>query len=774
MDDVLVSGDTDETHLKNLHKVLTTLQNKGLKLEKEKFEYRLEKVEYLGYTISEKGISPSLEKVQDIKTMSAPTNKAELLSFIGFANFLRRFVPHFADIMAPLYALLKKDVRWKWTDIEEKTFNIMKDKISEQTILQHYSLHNKLILQTDASPIGIGAVLLQPAEDGKLLPVSHASRILQPAERNYSQLDREALAVIFGVTKFKQYLLGRHFTLMTDHKSLVSLFDPKKSVPQLSSARVKRWALLLAAYDYDIKYIPGKENCAADFLSRKPGHRKPSEEEQVPVQVLLIQEEQIINSKTVKEETAKDTILSKVLKFTKDGWSTQPDESMIPYFRKRLEITVEDDILMWDSRVIIPKSLQELLLKDLHAEHQGMVKMKQLARRYMWWPNIDKDIEQIVRACEMCQENAKSPTSATTASWSWPMGPWKRLHVDFAGPFLGKMFLVTVDAFSKFLDIIPMSQATSAATIQALRRLFSFFGLPEHIVTDNGSQFTSEEFKTFLSKNDILHTTTAPGHPATNGLAERYVGHFKTSMKKMGDKQEYLQVKLDRFLFTNRTTPNASDRSPAELLMNRQLRIRYAALKASQTQQQVKTFEKNLDKSPNFETGQAVFALNFGKGSKWIPGVITKTLSPRNFEVQVGDVIWKRHQDQIRPRHIPLKEPHPPGHGRETGPPRISGTGVSQPPENRQTQPKQVPRNAVRHTAPDRESRETDLTMVTANPETVNPEDNCRDCELEQLDKRNNIETGQSAAVTGYRENQTHLRRSERSRKNPERLIENI
>ena len=475
--------------------------------------------------------------------------------------------------------------------------------------------------------------------------VSHASRILRPAERNYSQLHREALAVILGVTKFKQYLLGRHFTLMTDHKPLVSLFDPKQSVPQLRSARDKRWALLLAAYDYDIMHIPGKENCAADFLSRKPGQRKPSEEEQVPVQVLLLQDEQIINTKTVKEETAKDTILSKVLKFTKDGWSTQPDESMIPYFRKRLEITVEDDILMWDSRVIIPKSLQELLFKDLHAEYQGMVKMKQLARRYMWWPNIDRDIEQIVRACEMCQENAKSPTSATTASSSWPMGPWKRLHLDFAGPFFGKMFLGTVDAFSKFLDIIPMSQATSAATIQTLRRLFSFFGLPEHTVTDNGSQFTSEEFKTFLSKNDILYTTTAPGHPATNDLAERYVGHFKTSMKKMGDKQEDLQVKLDRFLFTNRTTPNASDRYPAEHLMNRQPRIRYAALKASQTQQQVKTFEKNLDKNLNFETGQAVFALNFGKGSKWIKGVIKKTLSPRNFEVQVGDVICKRHQD---------------------------------------------------------------------------------------------------------------------------------
>ena len=271
---------------------------------------------------------------------------------------------------------MKKDVRWKWTDVEEKAFNIMKDKISEQTILQHYSLHNKLILQTAASPIGIGAVLLQPAEDGKLLPVSHASRILQPAERNYSQLDREALAVIFGVTKFKQYLLGRHFTLMTDHKPLVSLFDPKKSVPQLSSARVKRWPLLLAAYDFDIELIPGKENCAADFLSRKPGHRKPSEEEQVPVQVLLIQEEQIINSKTVKEETAKDTILSKVLKFTKDGWSTQPDESMIPYFRKRLEITVEDDILMWDSRVIWKRHQDQIRprhipLKEPHPPGHG-------------------------------------------------------------------------------------------------------------------------------------------------------------------------------------------------------------------------------------------------------------------------------------------------------------------------------------------------------------------------------------------------------------------
>jgi transposase InsO family protein len=612
----------------------------------------LEEVEYLGYIISAKGITPSTEKVKSINAASAPSNKAELQSFIGSANFLRRFVPNFAEIMKPLYALLKKHVTWKWANKEEAAFRTIKEKIAEQTTLQHYRPKQRLILQTDASPVGLGAVLLQPTEEGNLVPVSYASRVLQQAEQNYSQLDREALAVIFGVTKFRQYLLGRHFTLMTDHKPLVSLFDPHKQVPQLTSARVKRWALLLAAYDYHIQHIPGKDNCTADFLSRKPGIDKPTEDENVSVQVLLVEDEQIINSTEVKKETAKDPVLSKVLDYMKNGWPEAHDEELRIYFNKRQEISVEDDILMWDSRVIVPNSLRDFLLKDLHAEHQGMVRMKQLARRYMWWPNIDKDIENTVRVCERCQENARLPPTAQHASWSWPMGPWKRLHLDFAGPFMGKMFLVVVDSYSKYLDIIPMSHATTASTVQALRHLFSFFGLPEHIVTDNGTQFTSDEFKTFLSKNDILHSTTAPGHPATNGMAERHVGHFKASMRKLGKTSDNLQVKLDRFLLANRTTPNASGKSPAELLMNRQPRIRFAALKSSQTHQQVKCFENNMDNKPNFQIGEPVFALNFGKGAKWIPGTVVKIHSPRSFDIQVEHSVWKRHQDQLRPRYI--------------------------------------------------------------------------------------------------------------------------
>ena len=214
-----------------------------------------------------------------------------------------------------------------------------------------------------------------------------------------------------------------------------------------------------------------------------------------------------------------------------------------PYDSKRLELSHEDGILLWNSRVVVPESLRGLLLSDLHAEHLGMIKMKHLARKYFWWPGLDKQIEETVKICPACQESAKSPVSTPTASWSWPGGPWKRLHVDFAGPYLGKMFLVVVNAYSTFLEIVPMTHATSTNTITALRHIFSYFGLPEHLVTDNGTQFTSDEFQKFLRENDILHTLTAPGHPATNGLAERYVGEFKDKLAEIGDIGESVQTK---------------------------------------------------------------------------------------------------------------------------------------------------------------------------------------------------------------------------------------
>ncbi|XP_031572639.1 uncharacterized protein K02A2.6-like [Actinia tenebrosa] len=329
---------------------------------------------------------------------------------------------------------------------------------------------------------------------------------------------------------------------------------------------------------------------------------------------MFIEGEQIVDAAAVVKETKEDPVLSRVLHYTKDGWPSKPEVDFLPYYNKRLELTHEDGVLLWDSRVVIPSALRPLLLDDLHAEHFEVVKM--LARRYMWWPRMDQEIEDIVKSCVACQETAKAPAASQPAAWSWPVGPWKRLYLDFAGPFLNKMFLVIVDAFSKYVDNVPMSHATAANTIAALRHTFSYFGLPEHLVADNGSQFTSEELQKFLNDNGIQHTTTAPGHPATNGLAERYVGDFKDKLNKIGDTGEPLQTKLDRLLLTYRATPISLGKSSCELLMNRQPRLRFNALRAKQSKQEIKIFQDNLDNKPKFAQDQPVFVRDYRRGAR--------------------------------------------------------------------------------------------------------------------------------------------------------------
>lgn len=652
VDDILVTGIDDAEHEENLIRVLKRLQENGITIKREKFDFMLEKVEYLGMIISGTGISPTPKRVNAIKNADCPSNVTELQSFIGGVNFIRKFVKKISDVLAPLYRLLKKDVTWQWTKTENDAFMKIKALITSETTLLHFNENSKTVVETDASSIGVGAVLLQPDDQGDLRPIAYESRTLSSAEKNYSQVEKEGLAVIFAVNKFKTYLLGRHFTLKTDHKPLITLFNEHKPVSQMASSRIKRWSLLLSAYDYTIEFVRGKDNVIADFLSRKPLTGEPSAQEIEEVSVLLTEENSIVNAAVVEKETENDYILKQVLKHTKTGWYEKPNDSnLLTYYNKRNELSVEDNILLWNDRVVVPSSLRHFLLNDLHSEHLGMVKMKQLARRYIWWPKLDMDIEMKVKSCTHCQEFAKLPPSSKPSSWSWPAGPWHRLHLDFAGPFLGQMFLVIVDAFSKYLDVIPMKTANAENTICAVRKLFSVFGLPEHIVTDNGSQFTSIEFKDFLRRNDVIHTLTAPGHPATNGLAERFVGHFKTSLKKIGLTGESLQAKLDRFLLTYRATPNNFGKSPNELLMNRQPRIRLAALRNSTTKKQVVIFKENFGGNCKYHPGQKVFVFNYGKGLRWLPGKIITVISPRSYQVQVNNSLFKRHEEQMRPRY---------------------------------------------------------------------------------------------------------------------------
>ena len=274
IDDILITGANDEEHIHNLEAVLSCLEKAGLRLKLKKCQFMLPAVEYLGHQITAQGLQPTDEKVQAIKKAPAPTSVSQLKSFLGLINYYGKFLPNLSSILAPIYRLLQKHTTWTWGPQQEKAFQDAKASITSECILVHYDPKKELVLACDASPYGIGAVLSHRIE-GDDKPIAFASRSLAPAEKKYSQLDKEGLAIIFGVKRFHQYLFGRHFTILSDHKPLQHLFKETSATPTLASARIQRWVLTLGAYDYQIEYKPGPAHGNADMLSRLPLPDKP-------------------------------------------------------------------------------------------------------------------------------------------------------------------------------------------------------------------------------------------------------------------------------------------------------------------------------------------------------------------------------------------------------------------------------------------------------------------------------------------------------------------
>ena len=199
-----------------------------------------------------------------------PKNVAELRSFLGLVNYYGKFLPDLATTLAPLYKLLRQTTTWRWGTQQSKAFQAVKALLQSDRVLTHYDDRQPLVLACDASPYGLGAVLSHHMADGSERPVGYASRTLSKAESNYSQLDKEALAIIFGVRKFHQYLFVRHFEIKTDHKPLTHIFQESQATPTMASGRIQRWALTLGAYDYAIQHREGKAHANADALSRLP------------------------------------------------------------------------------------------------------------------------------------------------------------------------------------------------------------------------------------------------------------------------------------------------------------------------------------------------------------------------------------------------------------------------------------------------------------------------------------------------------------------------
>ena len=488
-------------------------------------------------------------------------------------------------------------------------------------------------------------------------PIAYYSRTLSATEQRYSQLDKEALAIVAGVKKFHQYLAGRRFEINTDHKPLIYIFDQHRGISPLASGRIQRWSLILAGYDYTVRHRPGKEIPNADALSRLP----LSETLLVtPIPAELIQLVEHLNSTPVtvseiKYYTNKDPVLSRVTSLVSHGWPNDMDaEEFIPYSRRKDELSMMDGCVLWGARVVIPLNLQDQVIDELHQNHPGIVRMKALARSYLWWPKIDEDIERKVKSCEICQSTRYLPARAPLHPWDWPTRPWSRLHLDYAGPFWGRMFLIVIDSHSKWLEVLPVRAATSEETIEKLGRLFSTFGIPDKIVSDNGSVFTSGEFEAFLKNNGIVHIRVSPYHPSSNGLAERAVQIFKKAIERQ--REGTIETKLSRLLFSYRTTPQSTTTiSPAEMLFGRKLKTRLDLLHPdlqskvkSNIARQKEAHDRNT-KLRQMEIGNRVYVRSFKKGPYWVEGEIYKELGPLSYLVKLtnGNIL-KRHVDHLR------------------------------------------------------------------------------------------------------------------------------
>ena len=538
IDDILITGRNDEEHLEHLDEVLRRLAEAGMRLKAGKCAYLSPAVEYLGHTISADGLRTSDAKVAGIVKAPAPRDVTELRSFLGLVNYYGKFLPDLATTLAPLYALLQKQRRWSWGTAEEESFQKVKELLQSSRVLIHFDPKLPLVVSCDASPYGLGAVLSHKLPSGEEKPIAFVSRTMSTAEKKYSQLDKEALAIVFGVKRFHAYLFGRRFELKTDHKPLTHIFKETRAIPTLASGRIQRWALILSAYSYSIQYKKGEEHSNADALSRLPVPSMPKEPPKVPEIIHLME---YLNSSPVscvqiRGWTEHDPSLAKVKRWILSGWPSHlssEEEELKPYMRRRYELSVEDGCVLWGSRVIVPPKGRKVVLKMLHEAHPGINRMKGLARSYVWWPGIDDELERCVRSCEICQVHRKSPPVAPMHAWSWPSKPWTRVHIDYAGPFMGSMFLVVVDAHTKWIEVHKTSSSSAASTISLLRKTFATLGLPEVIVSDNASNFTSEEFAEFLKRNGVRHIKTPPYHPASNGLAERAVQTFKEGMRKL-------------------------------------------------------------------------------------------------------------------------------------------------------------------------------------------------------------------------------------------------
>ncbi|XP_064482820.1 uncharacterized protein K02A2.6-like [Ornithodoros turicata] len=536
MDDILVYGSNRKEHDKRLDAVLRRLSDAGVTFNKEKCEFGKQRIQFLGHILSPGGISADPEKTEAIRKLPVPASLSELRALFGMLNHLMKFLPGLSEISKPLRDLLASDAAWIWGPQQQRAFDSLKDQLTRTPVLTYYDPGRPHTLSVDASSA------------------------LTSTEQRYAQVEKEALAITWACEKFRMYVLGLRFHVETDHKPLVPIFSTKR-LDDLTP-RLQRMRLRTMEYDFSIDHVPGKNLHTADVLSRNPA--------QLPRASIT----KPLPSKACRRPTACCRALDKlrrqtglcqlVTQYSATQWPETRDLSpeVRLYASVAAELSVVDGLLLRGARLVIPPSLRHEVLEKLYVGHQGVSRCRANARETVWWPGISANLQDFVQKCPTCQAHRR-PGAEPLLQTPLPARPWEAIGMDI---FYAKSrnYLVVVDYFSKFFELAPLKKTATEDVISKLEPIFARFWVPDVIRSDNGPQFTSHDFKRFLSKHDIRHVTWSPYYPQGNGQAERTVQTAKMLLAKSPN--------VHQALLAHRSTPVQCGYSPAELLMGRKIK----------------------------------------------------------------------------------------------------------------------------------------------------------------------------------------------------------
>ena len=658
-DDIVIAGrgstkaEAELDHEKNLRNLVNKCEEKNIKLNHEKTSLKQTEIEFMGHKIGTDGIRPSPDKVKVILETPRPTDVSGVKRFCGMVQYLSRFLNRLSEIVAPIGELTKKNTEFVWSKECDDAFLKIKELITKAPVLSYYNPQKPLEVQTDSSKDALGATLLQ---DGR--PIEFASRELTETEKRWAQIEKEMLSVIYGLEKFDQYTYGREVTVTNDHKPLAQIL--KKPLGQ-APMRLQRLLMRAGRYSFNFQWVQGSSLSIADFLSRdcitatvdENDESAMAECHQISTNVPDVMMER------VREHTKKDPTLQSLITVILDGWPSNKNElprELTPYFDLRDTLSVDDDVILKGQRVFIPTTLRSEIKNKLHSAHLAYDSMMRRAREAVFWVGMAGEIKLLADSCETCQA-VKPANQKETLMHHTPESsqPWEKVGCDLM-EISGRHYLITVDYATNFIEADFITSLTSRAVITKLKAHFARYGVPKMVISDCGSQFTSQEFKSFAEKWCFSHKASSPGHHKSNGRAESAVKIIKHMMKKaLKEGQDQYEALLEL-----RNTPRQYALAPAEAVFQRKLRTllpsldtpveKRGASRCTRKDAVTRAYNKRAKDLHPLETGQPIYYQN-PEQSSWNRGRVTQRLGQRDYEIEgENGGQYRRNRVHLRPK----------------------------------------------------------------------------------------------------------------------------